>query len=93
MEINDNFVPRPADLIYPDRRKAYEQKRCLTPPIGCGKPIDPTKDFKDIISLKEWLISGLCQECQDSIFDGILESEEDEQDEIDRLDKEEETKE
>ena len=26
------------------------------------------KDFRDDLSLKEYTISGMCQECQDSIF-------------------------
>ncbi len=33
--------------------------------VSCGKPA--TK-FKDDRSQKEYTISGLCQECQDSIF-------------------------
>lgn len=33
--------------------------------VSCGKP---TTKFKDDRSQKEYTISGLCQECQDSIF-------------------------
>ncbi len=33
----------------------------------CGKPI-PMDCFKDDLSLKEFRISGMCQECQDSVF-------------------------
>jgi len=32
----------------------------------CGKPITP---FRDEISFQEWEISGMCQECQDKIFE------------------------
>ena len=34
----------------------------------CGKQIDPDRDFRDTLSLREWTISGMCQVCQDSIF-------------------------
>lgn len=44
--------------------KAVEQGKC---PI-CQKDIN-TKEFKNAISLKEYKISGMCQSCQDSIFD------------------------
>ena len=33
----------------------------------CHKIID-IKDFKDVLSKKEFKISGLCQQCQDRIF-------------------------
>lgn len=33
----------------------------------CGKAINPA-DFRDTLSVKEFRISGMCQECQDSIF-------------------------
>ena len=32
----------------------------------CGDPIGA---FKDKLSLSEWRISGMCQSCQDSVFD------------------------
>lgn len=34
----------------------------------CGKEVDPTTDFKDDCSRKEWTISGMCQDCQDKLF-------------------------
>jgi len=33
----------------------------------CKKPVDP-KDFRDLLSAKEYKISGLCQKCQDGVF-------------------------
>jgi len=36
----------------------------------CKKAIHPNKEFKDELSLKEYRISGLCQECQDKTFGG-----------------------
>lgn len=35
---------------------------------ACKDPIR-TEDFKDPLSFKEYNISGLCQKCQDSIFE------------------------
>jgi len=32
----------------------------------CGKPIT---GFRDVLSEKEYRISGLCQECQDGVFE------------------------
>ena len=34
----------------------------------CKKPCEADKSFKDDLSKKEFLISGLCQECQDKTF-------------------------
>ena len=34
----------------------------------CGKEIDIATEFKDAISIKEYFISGLCQQCQDIGF-------------------------
>ncbi len=34
----------------------------------CSKEVSE-KDFRDELSLKEFHISGLCQECQDDFFD------------------------
>ena len=45
-------------------QEAKEQYKC---PL-CGKSIDPDKDFKDGLSVKEWTISGMCQEDQDKVF-------------------------
>ena len=33
----------------------------------CGKKVNPA-EFKDELSLREFGISGLCQECQDKFF-------------------------
>lgn len=35
---------------------------------SCGKPVFP-EDFRDEVSVKEYTISGLCQECQDEVFE------------------------
>jgi hypothetical protein len=47
------------------RTTAIEGNKCLDPPIGCGKPIT---GFRNELSAKEYRISGLCQDCQDTVF-------------------------
>lgn len=36
--------------------------------VFCGKLVNPDEDFRDKLSQKEYFISRLCQECQDSVF-------------------------
>ena len=43
--------------------KLVEESKCTT----CKKPINP-KDFRNGIGCKEYVISGLCQACQDEFF-------------------------
>ena len=46
-------------------KEAEQRKRGLC--ATCGKPV--VKElFKDTVSYEEFLISGLCQQCQDSVF-------------------------
>lgn len=35
----------------------------------CGSTAVYTTDFKDDLSRREYMISGLCQPCQDSVFE------------------------
>lgn len=49
----------------PGRRETISSGMCRPKPIGCGEPIGP---FKDAASEHEYVISGLCQTCQDSVF-------------------------
>lgn len=42
-------------------RDSSDTKTCVT----CG---NPSGDFRDDLSWKEFTISGMCQECQDSVF-------------------------
>jgi hypothetical protein len=48
-------------------RSQMENKKPVCP--SCLKEI---AGFKDKLSIKEFTISGLCQECQDKIFDTQL---------------------
>jgi len=59
-------MPRPIDLLrdklFPGSTENIENGKCAT----CGKPII---GFRDELSLKEFKISGMCQECQDGVFE------------------------
>ena len=35
---------------------------------SCGKKIDATIEFRNEVSVREYVISGMCQECQDEVF-------------------------
>jgi hypothetical protein len=52
---------KPAFQVFPGAREAVEKGNCPT----CGKPVG---EFKDALSEKEYSISGMCQVCQDSVF-------------------------
>lgn len=45
-----------------------ENCRCAAPPFGCGESVDKDNDFIDSLSYDEYMISGLCQSCQDKVF-------------------------
>lgn len=47
------------------RSTAIESDHCVAPPLGCGKAVAAFRDGK---SLREYVVSGLCQECQDNLF-------------------------
>jgi hypothetical protein len=47
-----------------NQMKLVDQHRCPT----CGNFIR-TQEFKDELSVREFQISGMCQKCQDSVFE------------------------
>ena len=63
---------RPFAKIFPDAINDIKNKIC---PV-CKKPVPPFRDwksmpvppFRDWKSIKEYNISGMCQECQDKAF-------------------------
>jgi len=65
---------KPMFQIVPDLVKRIDARVCVT----CPNPI-LDMDFRDEISIKEYGISGMCQECQDRVF-GEPEEEDDFQD-------------
>jgi len=50
-----------------NREEAILDEVCVPTPIGCGKEV---KSFRTEADAKEFEISGLCQSCQDNLFDG-----------------------
>jgi len=56
-----SIQPRPADLLFPDRIPKMKQHICV---ICNGK----VEGFDSELSKKEFLISGMCQKCQDEVF-------------------------
>ena len=48
--------------LQPTRSTAMAQGKCVV----CG---GDASEFKDDISAKEYTISGLCQQCQDEVFE------------------------
>jgi hypothetical protein len=61
-------VPEIADFLENlcGRTTAIKSNHCVNPPIGCGKPIQ--LPFTNPITRREYEISGLCPDCQASIF-------------------------
>lgn len=47
------------------RTDSIKSMHCIKPPIGCGKEIT---GFPDELSKREYVISGLCPECQKKVF-------------------------
>jgi phosphate uptake regulator len=70
---------RPVDDMFPGahRQVSIAIGTCVSPPFGCSQPI---KGFRDEISAREYKITGMCQACQDKMFE-----EEPEEGEFDRF--------
>ena len=47
-----------------DRRKTIQLGECMT----CSCKDITISSFRDELSVKEYTISGMCQECQDKVF-------------------------
>lgn len=54
------------DLMEAVAGKPRTMGECAT----CDNKFDPVEEFRDVLSLKEYRISGMCQKCQDSVFGG-----------------------
>lgn len=55
---------RPVDILFPDMNDIKNQGKCPS----CEEAI-VLSSFKDELSIREFNISGLCQKCQDEMFD------------------------
>lgn len=64
-------LSKPAFSLFPDMADRVMQSLCVTCPIEIHHG-----DFRDALSAKEYSISGLCQNCQDSVFKSEPEEEE-----------------
>jgi hypothetical protein len=53
------------DFLDSFRQYPKDGKRCVL----CGNKEVEEKDFVDVLSFKEFHISGMCQICQDCVFD------------------------
>ena len=52
---------KPVDILFPEAKEMRDKGLCPT----CGQKV---LEFRDKLSAKEFEISGMCQECQDSVF-------------------------
>ncbi len=53
------------DMFGFDRREYIRSDVCIPKPYGCE---GPATEFDDVLSRKEYTLSGLCQTCQDKTF-------------------------
>ena len=74
MNNDNNWIPQPSvkspeidatiiALTGIDRKQTITDKRC----VWCSKKVT-FESFKDELSLKEYQISGICQDCQNRVF-------------------------
>ena len=63
IRMNKPDLNKPVFQLVPDLVQRIDNKQCVTCPNDI---LD--MDFRDEISIKEYGISGMCQECQDSVF-------------------------
>lgn len=52
------------EKVFPEETKAVSEGRCPS----CKELVDRTS-FRDNLSVQEYHISGLCQQCQDKVFE------------------------
>ena len=52
------------EAVFPGTKDAVANNKCPC----CKNSIDMNRDFRDALSRREYLISGMCQNCQDSIW-------------------------
>lgn len=56
--------------LYHGKAERMKEFLKLNQPRGCGDDYENVRfwRFRDVESLREWEISGLCQKCQDEVF-------------------------
>lgn len=58
---SEAFARKPVATLHPDAPAHMAEGICVT----CG---GNSKHFTDYLSVKEWYISGMCQDCQDNFY-------------------------
>lgn len=53
------------EKIFPEGADKMKHRKCPTCGADMKNPV-----FKDKLSEKEFMISGMCQKCQDEVFNG-----------------------
>ena len=66
--LKTEWEKRPVDYIFREGHELKTKGKCPS----CKEDINP-KEFKDRLSYTEYTISGMCQSCQDKVFDDISE--------------------
>lgn len=59
--VADKFARKPAGVMFPRMVETIREGHCT----DCGENL---VGFNDILSKREWEISGMCQECQNQTF-------------------------
>jgi hypothetical protein len=54
------------------REDAIKANLCISRPLGCGKPV---RLFADRDSYREYLITGMCQTCQNEFYESCMQQE------------------
>lgn len=47
-----------------------ERTQSISDDVFCTFCGEPATEFEDVLSRKEFAISGMCQKCQNKVFDG-----------------------
>ena len=71
-ELQKPDLNKPVFTLLPQAGADIAKGVCPT----CKAPITGPNDFRDDLSRKEYSISGMCQKCQDSVFNMTAEEEE-----------------
>lgn len=62
-------MPTPFDLLFPEAARLKAAGKCSMTIANQCKGDGTALKFNDALSAKEFTLSGLCQTCQDGVFD------------------------
>ena len=63
-------LTKPVFIIFPEMKEKIEKGLCS----ACSeKLLGESSEFRDDISREEYTISGMCQKCQDNVFNVLEE--------------------